>query len=107
MITDRDNFHENHKDDQGDGEDAVEHHVSFVMFANNALALHVLSPPDPLLVQGRPHLHLLGKLKKVNALLDKLRSVTQDYLRPCGHRLVVLHKLRHCRSHMVDIAEPT
>ena len=103
MITDRDSFHENHKDDQGDGE----HHVFFVMFANNALALHVLGPPDPLLVQGRSHLHLLGKSKKVGVLLDKLRSVPQDYLRPCGHRLVVLHKLRHCRSHMVDIAEPT
>ena len=107
MITDRDSFHENHKDDQGDGEDAVEHHVFFVMFSNNALALHVLGPPDPLLVQVRSHLHLLGKPKKVDVLLDKLRSVTQDYLRPCGHRLVVLHKLRHCRSHMVDIAEPT
>ena len=59
-----DGYHENYKDDQGDGEDAVEHHVFFVMFANNALALHVLSPPDPLLVQVRSHLHLLRKPKK-------------------------------------------
>ena len=45
------------KDFHVNGKDVLEDHVFFVMLAN-ALTLHVLGPPDPLLVQERPQLYL-------------------------------------------------
>merc|ERR1719209_1226750 len=59
-------------------------HVLEVMFADD-LALHVLGPPDPPLVQSRPHLHL----------------------RKCDYRLVVLHHLCPLLCIFFDTAEAT
>ena len=90
--------------DHGDGENDVKHQVICVMFAS-ALALHVLHPPDPHLVLHRPHLHLVNC--KFLFSSHKVRLVTQDYLRKCGHRLEVLHNLCPLLRLLFGIAETT
>ena len=59
-------------DDHGDVKGLVTHHKVPVMFAN-ALALHVLEPPDAPLVPGRSHFHLV---KHQFLISHMLRSVT-------------------------------
>ena len=89
-------------DDHGDVKGSVTHHKVPVMFAN-ALALHVLGPPDPPLVPGRPHLHLV----KRQFLISYVEISHLDHLRKCDHRLVVLHSLRPLLYIFFDIAEAT
>ena len=58
--------HEKHQDDQGYGEFVVKHHAVGSVLPSPAKLPNGLSPPDPLLVQRRPHLHLVQRHQQFN-----------------------------------------